>query len=159
MHAFRKFSLLFLEKYETRRVQKVSFLLFINVNTSRSMCFNHIECLNLFNYPNNWEMQPVFSFLSASNVMWNPLTEKHGKMQWNGRKWMRQLNEEWSNVHDKAWSGQHFNINEDLVRKVNENIHQDQWFMVSLLSNKFLQISRTVLHKGVKDCLRYQKLS
>ena len=62
------------------------------------------------------------------------------------RKWVLMFNEGRENVHDEARSGRLSLVNDDLVRKVNERVHDDRRFTISNLSLHFPQISRTVLH-------------
>ena len=47
-------------------------------------------------------------------------------------------------MHDEARSGCSSLVNEDLVRKVNERVHDDRRCTVSDLSLHFPQISRTL---------------
>jgi len=47
--------------------------------------------------------------------------------------------------------GVHFLMNDDLVRKVNERVHDDRRFTIFGLSLHFPQISRTVLHDIVSS--------
>jgi len=54
-------------------------------------------------------------------------------------------------VHDDARSGRSSLVNDDLVRKVNEKVHDDRRFTISDLSLHFPQISRTLLHDIVRS--------
>jgi len=67
------------------------------------------------------------------------------------RKWVRMFNEGRENVHDGARSGRSFLLNDDLVRKVNERVHEDRRFTISDLSLHFPQISRSLLYDIVSS--------
>jgi len=69
------------------------------------------------------------------------------------RKWVRMFNEVRENVHDGALSGRSSLVNDDLVRKVNENERDDRRFTISDLSLHFPQISRTLLYDIVSSHL------
>jgi len=62
------------------------------------------------------------------------------------RKWVWMFNEGRENVHDEARSGRPSLVNDDLLRKVNERVHDDRCFTISDLSLQFPQISRTLCH-------------
>ena len=49
-------------------------------------------------------------------------------------------------MHDDARSGRPSLVNDDLVHKVNERMHDDRRFTISDLSLHFPQISRTLLY-------------
>jgi hypothetical protein len=49
-------------------------------------------------------------------------------------------------------------VNEEFVRKVEENIQENRRFTIASLSLHFLQISRSLLHTIVSDKLRFRKL-
>jgi len=53
-------------------------------------------------------------------------------------------------VHDEARSG-HPSLVNDLVRKVNERVHDDRSFTISNLFLHFPQISRTLLYDIVSS--------
>jgi len=55
-------------------------------------------------------------------------------------------------VHEEARSGRPSLVNDDLVRKFNERVHDDRCFTVSDLSLHFPQISRTLLYDIVSSC-------
>jgi len=55
-------------------------------------------------------------------------------------------------VHDEARSGRPSLVNDDLVRKVKERVHDDRRYTISDLSLHFPQISRTLLHDIVSSC-------
>jgi len=61
------------------------------------------------------------------------------------RKWVRMFIEGRENVHDEARSGRPSLVNDDLVRKINEGVHDDRRFTISDLLH-FPQISRTLRH-------------
>jgi len=69
------------------------------------------------------------------------------------RKWVRMLNEGRENVQDEARSGRPSLVNDDLVRKINERVHDDRRFTISDLSLHFSQISRTLLYAIVSSHL------
>jgi len=56
-------------------------------------------------------------------------------------------------MHDEARSGRPSFVNDNLVRKVNERVHDDRRFTFSDLSLHFPQISRTLLC-GLKDAVQ-----
>ena len=60
------------------------------------------------------------------------------------RKWVQMFNEGRENMHDEARSGRPSLVNDDLVCKVNERVHDDRHFTISDLSLHFPQISRTL---------------
>ena len=60
-------------------------------------------------------------------------------------------------MHDEARSGRPSLVNDDLVRKVNERVHDDRRFTISDLSLHFPQISRTLLHDIVSSHLGYRR--
>jgi len=67
------------------------------------------------------------------------------------RKWVRIFNERWENVHDEARSGRPSLVNDYLVRKVNERVHDNGRFTISDLSLQFPQILRTLLYDIVSS--------
>jgi len=67
------------------------------------------------------------------------------------RKWVRMFNEGRANVHDEARSGRPSLVNDGLVRKVNERVHEDRHFTISDLSLHFPQISRILLYDIVSS--------
>ena len=54
-------------------------------------------------------------------------------------------------MHDEARSGRPSLVNDDLVRKVNERVHEDRRFTISDLSLHFPRISRTLLYDIVSS--------
>jgi oligoribonuclease (3'-5' exoribonuclease) len=74
------------------------------------------------------------------------------------RKWVRQFNEGCENVHDEARSGRPSVVNDDLVRAIDSEVHEDRRFTISSLSLHFPQISRTIFYEIVSDRLNYRKL-
>jgi len=110
------------------------------------------------------EMPSVIHFLNARNVL--PSESHHQICQVYGdnatsdgmvRKWVRMFNEGQENVHDEARSGRPYLVNDDLVRKVNERVHDDRRFTISDLSLHFSQISRTLLYDIVSSHLGYRR--
>ena len=102
------------------------------------------------------EIRSVIRFLNARNVL--PSEIHHQICQVYGdnvmsdgmvRKWVRMFNEGRENVHDEARSGRPSLVNDDLVCKVNERVHDDRRFTISDLSLHFPQISRTLIYDTV----------
>jgi len=104
------------------------------------------------------EIWSVIRLLNARNVL---LSEIHHQIcQVYGdnatsdgmvRKWVRMFNEGRENVHDEARNGRPSFVNGDLVRKVNERVHDDRRFTISDLSMHFTHISRTLLYDTVSS--------
>jgi len=67
------------------------------------------------------------------------------------RKLVRMFNEGRENLHDEARSGCPFLVNDDLVRKVNERVHDERRVTIYDLSLHFPQISRTLLYDTVSS--------
>ena len=93
------------------------------------------------------EIQAVIRFLNARNVL--PSEIRHQICQVYGDNAMsdgmvRMFNEGRENVHDDARSVPPSLVNDDLVSKVNERVHDDRRFTISDLSLHFPQISRTL---------------
>ena len=61
-------------------------------------------------------------------------------------------------MHDEARSGRPSFVNDNLVRKVNERVHDDRRFTISDLSLHFLQISGTLVCDIVSSRLGYRKV-
>ncbi|KAJ4431871.1 hypothetical protein ANN_20477 [Periplaneta americana] len=59
------------------------------------------------------------------------------------RRWVRKFNEVRISVHDEQHTGRPSLINDDLVRAVDEKIHEDRRFTISLLSLNFPQMLRS----------------
>ncbi|GBN26005.1 hypothetical protein AVEN_1498-1 [Araneus ventricosus] len=115
--------------------------------------------------PADCEVRSVIRFLNAKKV--NPaaihrqLVEIYGEnVMTDGmiRKWVRQFNDGRTIVHDEARSGRPSVVNNGLVTKVNEKIHEDRRFTIRMLFDEFPQISKTVLHEIVTNHLNYRKL-
>ena len=94
----------------------------------------------------DYEIRSVIRFLNARNVL--PSEIHHQICQVYGdnamsdgmvRKWVRMVNEGRENVHDEARSGRPSLVNDDLVRKINEIVHDDRRFTISDLSLHFPQ--------------------
>jgi len=60
-------------------------------------------------------------------------------------------------VHNEARSGRPSLVNDDLVHKVNERVHDDRCFTISDLSLHFPQISRTLLYDTVSSHLGHRR--
>jgi len=61
-------------------------------------------------------------------------------------------------VYDEAQSGHLSLVNDDLVHKFNERVHDDRCFTIPDLSLQFPQISKTVLYDIVSSHLGYRKV-
>ena len=113
----------------------------------------------------NCEIRYVIRFLNAMNVL---LSEIHHQIcQVYGdnamgdgvvRKWVRMFNEVRENVQDEARSWRPSLVNDDLVRKVNERVHDDRRSTISDLSLHFPQIPKTLLYDIVSSHLGYRKV-
>jgi len=104
------------------------------------------------------EIQSVIRFLNARNVL--PSEIHHQICQVCGynvmtdgmvTKWVQMFNEGQENVHYEVQSGRPSLVNDDLVCKVNERVHDDRRFTISDLSLHFPQISRTLLYDIVSS--------
>jgi len=67
------------------------------------------------------------------------------------RKWFRMFNEGREIMHVEARSGRPSLVNDDLVRTVNEGVHDNRCFTISDLSLHFPQISSTLLYDIVSS--------
>ncbi|GBN85567.1 hypothetical protein AVEN_80114-1 [Araneus ventricosus] len=110
------------------------------------------------------EVRSVIRVLNANNVkqteIHRQLVEIYGEnVMTDGmvRKWVRQFDDERTNVHDEARSGRPSVVNDGLVAKVNEKIRENRWFTIRMLCDEFPQISKTVLHENVTNRLNYRK--
>jgi len=104
------------------------------------------------------EIWCVIRFLNARNVL--PSEVRHQICEVYGdnaisdgmvRTWVWMFNEGRENVHDETRSGRPYLVNDDLVLRVNERVHDDRRFIISDLSLNFPQISRTVLYDTVSS--------
>jgi len=101
------------------------------------------------------EIRSVIRFLNARNVL--PIHIHYQICQVYGdnamidgmvRKWVRMFNEGRENVQDEERSGRPSLVNDDLMRKVNnERVRDDRRFIISDLSLHFPQISRTLIYE------------
>ncbi|KFM64655.1 hypothetical protein X975_15766, partial [Stegodyphus mimosarum] len=114
--------------------------------------------------PADCEIRAMIKFLNARNVkpveIYRQVTEVYGEYAISDgmvRKWVRMFNAGRTNVHAEARSGRPV-VTDDLVRKVDEAIHENRRFTMTTLSEAFPQISRTVLFEIVSDHLNYCKL-
>jgi len=73
------------------------------------------------------------------------------------RKRVQMFNKGRENEHDKARSGRPSLVNDGLVCKVNERVHDDRCITISDLSLHFPQISRTLLYDIVSSHLGYRR--
>jgi len=104
------------------------------------------------------EIRSVIRFLKYRNVL--PSEIHHQICQVYGdnamsdgmvRKCVRMFNEGRKNVHDEARSGRPSLVNDDLVCKVNERVHDGRRFTISDLSLHFPQISSTLVYDIVSS--------
>ena len=79
------------------------------------------------------EIRCVIRFLNARNVLPSEIHHQirnvYGDNEMSDgmvRKWVRMFNEVRENVHVEARSGRPSLVNEDLVRKFNERVHDDR---------------------------------
>lgn len=115
--------------------------------------------------PADCEIRSIIRFLDARNVkpaeIYRQIQDVYGEnaiSEGMVRKWVRMFNEGRTNVHDESRSGRPSVVNDDLVRKVDEKIKENRRFTITMLSDEFPQISRTVLYQIVVDHLGYHKL-
>ena len=76
---------------------------------------------------------PGFTNLRTSTVTYGDNAMSDGMV----RKWVRMLNKGRENVHDEAWSGRPYLVNDDLVRKVNENTNVSQFLICPCTFQRF----------------------
>ncbi|KAJ4434925.1 hypothetical protein ANN_23496 [Periplaneta americana] len=103
-------------------------------------------------HPADCEMWSVIHFLNARNIknikpadIHRQLCEVYGNDAISDgmvRRWVRKFNEGRVSVHDEQRTGRPSLINDDLVRAVDEKIHEDRRFRISSLSLNFPQMSR-----------------
>jgi len=101
------------------------------------------------------EIRSVIHFVNARNVL--PSKIHHQNCQVYGdnemsdsmvRKWVGMFYEGQENVHNEARSGCPSLVNDDLVRKVNERVHDDRSFTISIclcISLRFQGLYSTTL--------------
>ncbi|KAJ4425554.1 hypothetical protein ANN_27749 [Periplaneta americana] len=101
------------------------------------------------------EMQSVIRFLNARNIkpadIHHQLCEVYGDDAINDgmvRRWVRKFNEGRISVHDEQHTGRPSLINDDLLRAVDEKIHEDRRFTISSLSLNFPQMLRSGSQEG-----------
>ncbi|KFM64801.1 Histone-lysine N-methyltransferase SETMAR, partial [Stegodyphus mimosarum] len=123
------------------------------------------KCNETISSPADCEIRAVIKFLNARNVkpaeIYRQVTEVYGEYAISDgmvRKWVRMFNASRTNVHAEARSGRPSVVTDDLVRKVDEAIHENRRFTMTTLSEAFPQISRAVLFEIVSDRLNYRKL-
>ncbi|GBM88276.1 hypothetical protein AVEN_179762-1 [Araneus ventricosus] len=114
--------------------------------------------------PAECEVRSVIRFMNAKKVkpaeIHRQLLEIYGENVMSDgmvRKWVRQFNDGLTNVHDETRSGRPSVVNDGLVAKVNEKIHENRRFTIRMLFDEFPQISKTVLHEIITNCLNYRK--
>lgn len=115
--------------------------------------------------PADCEIRSVIRFLNARNVkpaeIHRQISEIYGESAMSDsmvRRWVRKFDGGRTNVHDEARSGRPSDVNDDLVRQIDETIRGNRRFTISMLSHEFPTISRTVLYETVSRRLGYRKL-
>ncbi|KAJ4447187.1 hypothetical protein ANN_09188 [Periplaneta americana] len=100
-------------------------------------------------------MRSVIRFLNARNIkpadIHRQLCEVYGDdaiIDGMVRRWVRKFNEGRISVHDEQHTGRPSLINDDLVRVVDEKIHEDRRFIISSLSLNFPQMLRSGSQAG-----------
>ncbi|KAJ4448459.1 hypothetical protein ANN_10475 [Periplaneta americana] len=100
-------------------------------------------------------MRSVIRFLNARNIkpadIHHQLCEVYGDDAISDgmvRRWVRKFNEGRISVHDEQHTGRPSLINDDLVRAVDEKIHEDRRFTISSLSLNFPQMLRSGSQAG-----------
>ncbi|KAJ4429600.1 hypothetical protein ANN_21786 [Periplaneta americana] len=101
-------------------------------------------------HPADCEMRSVIRFLNARNIkpadIHRQLCEVYGDDAISDgmvRRWVRKFNEGRISVHDEQHTGRPSLISDDLVRAVDEKIHEDRRFTISSLSLNFPQMLRS----------------
>ena len=110
------------------------------------------------------ELRSVIRILNARNVLLSEIQHQICQVYGDNamsdgmvRKWVRMFNEGREDVQDEERSGRPSLVNDDLVRKVNERVHDERRFTISYLSLHFPQISRTLLYGTVSSHLGYRR--
>ncbi|KAJ4451502.1 hypothetical protein ANN_02965 [Periplaneta americana] len=105
-------------------------------------------------------MRSVIRFLNARNIkpadIHHQLCEVYGDDAISDgmvRRWVRKFNEGRISVHDEQHTGWPSLIIDDLVRAVDEKIHEDRRFTISSLSLNFPQMLRS----GLQACEFYNE--
>ncbi|KAJ4446219.1 hypothetical protein ANN_12913 [Periplaneta americana] len=95
--------------------------------------FGVIEMFKVIEHPADCEMRSVICFLNARNIkpadIHRQFCEVYGDDAISDgmvRRWVRKFNEGRISVHDEQHIGRPSLINDDLVRAVNEKIHEDR---------------------------------
>jgi transposase len=76
----------------------------------------------------------------------------------NMAKWCHEFEAGGSDVHDELRSGRPSIVTDEIIQKINENIHADRRLIISGLHQQCPAVSRTVLHEIVTKRLGYWKL-
>ena len=100
--------------------------------------------------PADCEIWSVIHFLNARNIksadIHSQLCEVYGENAFSDgmvRRWVRKFNKGRVSVHDEQRTSWPSLINDDLVCAVDEKIHEDRRFTISLLSLNFPQLSQS----------------
>ncbi|KAJ4443809.1 hypothetical protein ANN_05590 [Periplaneta americana] len=109
----------------------------------------------MIEHPADCEMRSVIRFLNARNIkpadIHRQLCEVYGDDAISDgmvRRWVRKFNEGRFSVHDEQHTGRPSLINDDLVRAVDEKIHEYRRFTISSLSLNFPQMLRSGSQAG-----------
>jgi hypothetical protein len=96
--------------------------------------------------------RPIETHRQLCKVYENNVMSEGGVWQWcimfkNGH----------TNVYDEERSGRPTIVTDELVAKINEKIHENRHFTITVFSLEFPQISRSLLHEIVMEKLGYHK--
>ena len=72
-------------------------------------------------------------------------------------QWIRLFKSGRIDIHDEERSARPSEVSDELVKKIEENVRENQQFTISELYKQFVQISRTVLSEVVTEKLAYRK--
>ncbi|XP_035228515.1 uncharacterized protein LOC118200664 [Stegodyphus dumicola] len=111
------------------------------------------------------ELRAVIRFLQAEG---NSAAEIHRKMSRvyvnsfmsDGvvREWCRKFKDGRTDVHDEGGQGRKSVATDDVVQRVNQAVKQNRRFIISELSMKFPEVSRSSLYSIVTEQSRYRKV-
>ena len=73
------------------------------------------------------------------------------------RQWCIMFKNGRTKVHDEERSGRPTFVTDELVVKINEKLHENCRFTITVFSLQFPQISRSLLHEIVMEKLGYLK--
>ena len=111
------------------------------------------------------EIRAVIRFLNAKGTtaaeIHRQICDVYGEGAMSGsmvRRWVRLFNEGRENVHDDERSGRPSLVNDEMVRAIEERIRGNRRFTITMISQDFPEISRSLLHEIVSEKLAYRKL-